>query len=341
MKKILAILLTLVMLFVLTACGDKEDVKDTTGSIPTVESSDVTESTDEKETNSEAEKPTNSESKVNMPAYKMAKIDSDNVKSNSKFGISKTNIDRKERDFTDTTFYALSWVFEESEFTESNYNYYDFKIKDVKTGEFFDEMNREHVSIVKYQSTIYNTEEFEGSGVRYYGHDSKKVMVIVLYSDYEIKFEDIEVWVEKEGTDIKLEFNAELSDMTSAPARSTGYSFIKFKDDYYVSDAASSGGGNGGGANYDIYDYISVSNPLSSIDSTEAILDPSKITFYDIETKQHLKAVPETELHYEEDRDSSSIDVEIGVKTEDIELRHSWADRYKIFYDGTILLTQR
>lgn len=341
MKKILAILLTLAMLFALTACGNKEDVKDTTASTPTVESSEMTESTDEKETNSEVEKPDDTESKVNMLAYKMAKIDSDSVKSTSKFGISKTSIDRNERDFTDTTFYALSWVFEESEWLSSNYNYYTFKIKDVKTGEFFDEMNREHTSIITYRSTIYNTDEFEGTGVRYYGHDSKQIVVGVLYSDYEIKFEDIEIWVEKEGKDVKLEFNAELSDMTSAPARSIGYAFIKFKDDYYVSDAASSGGGNGGGANYDIYDYISVSNPLSSIDSTETILDPSKITFYDTETKQHLKAVPETEFHYEEDRDSSSIDVEIGVKTEDIELRHSWAERYRIFYDETILLTQR
>ena len=192
MKKILAILLTLTMLFALTACGGKEDVKDTTGSIPTVESSDVTESTDEKETNSEAEKP-NTESKVNIPVYKMAKISTDNLISDSKYGISKTNINRNERDLTGVTFYALSWVFEESEFTESNYNYYDFKIKDVKTGEFLDEMNREHASLNVYQSTIYDTEEFEGNGVRYYGKPSKKLITNILYTDYAITFDDIEI----------------------------------------------------------------------------------------------------------------------------------------------------
>ena len=174
----------------------------------------------------------------------------------------------------------------------------------------------------------------------YYGKPSKKLITNILYTDYAITFDDIEIWVEKGGFDYKLDFNAELTDINAAPTRSTGYSFVKFKNDYYVSDAASSGGGSGGSGNWDIYDYISVSNPLSSLNSTEPVLDSSKITFYDKETRQHLKAVPGTELYYEEERESSSIDVSIGVKTEDEELKHSWADKYYVFYDEKILLTQ-
>ena len=343
MKKLLALILSLCLIFALAACSnEKTNSDDTTHSVPSVESTDSSsqEKDDIDSTESENKEQNNTDGKDLMPKYKMAKIDSDSVVSTSKYGISKTNINRNEQDFTNKTFYALSWVLEEADWAEKNYNYYTFKIKDVKTGEFLDPMNRDHYTIHTYRSTIYNTDEFEGTGVRYYGHESKQISAGILYSDYEIKFEDIEIWTEKDGVDCKLEFNTEISEITSAPTRSTGYSFVKFKNDYYVSDAASSGGGSGGSGNWDIYDYISVSNPLSSLNSTEPVLDSSKITFYDKETKQHLKAVPGTELYYEEERESSSIDVSIGVKTEDEELKHSWADKYYVFYDEKILLTQ-
>ena len=68
------------------------------------------------------------------------------------------------------------------------------------------------------------------------------------------------------------------------------------------------------------------------------ILDPSKITFYDTETGEHLPCVPGTEVHYAQNSEFDCYDVEIGVITEDEELRDNWYKRYKVFYDQTTWL---
>lgn len=345
MKRLLTLILTLCLIFTLVACGNKKANNDNnTHSFPSAETTSSLDGQKDDAVSAETNNENKDESveKDLMPKYKMAKIGSDSAVSTSKYGFEKTGLNSDEQDFTNKKFYALSWVLEEADWTERNYMYYTFKIKDVKTGKFLDSMSGEHYSIKYYSSTVYNTEDFEGNtGLRYHGYPSKQITVGILYTDYEIKFKDIEIWTEIDGINNKLKFNADLSEINAAPARSTGYSFIKFKNDYYVSDASSSGGGSGGGSHWNIYDFISVSNPLSSLNKTDAILDSSKITFYDTETKQHLKAIPGTELYYEEERKSDSIDVNIGIKVKNSNLGDDWTERYKVFYNKTVLLTER
>ena len=125
MKKLLALILSLCLIFALAACSnEKTNSDDTTHSVPSVESTDSSgqQKDDIDSTESENKEQNNADGKDLMPKYKMAKIDSDNVISTSKYGISKTNINRNEQDFTNKIFYALSWVLEEADWAEKNYN---------------------------------------------------------------------------------------------------------------------------------------------------------------------------------------------------------------------------
>lgn len=340
MKRLLAIILVVVVVLSLAACGGNEspdvEIPDTTITTPNDENDNTQDPIlDETDDSDEAE-PDVVVPEEKTLNYKMAKIGSDVQVSTSKYGIGKTRLNVE--DAEGKTFYALSWVFEEGEYTTENVNYYTFFLKDAKTGAVIDEGDREHINIVQYDSSIYDTDSFGGNGIPFWGEPEKFMATIVLYSDYEIKFEDFEVWAKSWDVEYKLDFNAELDEITSAPKRGTGYVFMKFKDSYYVADGASSGGGRGGNANYDIYDYISVQNPLTNIELEEDILDPSKITFYDTETGEHLPCVPGTEVHYAQNGEFDSYDVEIGVITEDEELRNDWEDRYKVFYNQTTWL---
>lgn len=351
MKRLIAIILVLVTVLSLTACGGSEtpdNMKPSEDDVPgvtteVVDSTDNAENTETSPDNVEPEKtepvetePVKTEPMVNLPEYKMAQIGYDSRVAESEKDFHKTGLFNLVG--AGQTFYALSWVFEETEYIKGNYDYYTFKLKDAATGEII-ENDRESVWLYTYQSKVYDIEGSEGDTVTSFSNNPSKYMyALVLYSNYEIKFEDIEIWTEYNGVDFKLDFNADLTEIASAPARADGYMFIKLKDSYYVADSATISSGGGDDCKYNIYDFISIKDPLTNIGSNDLILDASKITFYDMETGEYLECVPDTKLYYQEKPNKDAVDVCIGVETQDEEIRKSWSKRYCVFYDGITLL---
>ncbi len=257
---------------------------------------------------SEQTAPTSSTEKQKTEfAYKMAQINEQKTVSEDEYGYLPN--DDSDTDKTGTIYSALAFAIE---IPSESYNSFTahLEVYDKNGNEISELENQSYLYL--YKGDILNEEEL--SQLNELPGFSVKEGSVILTAVYEavgdLSFDDVEIrYVDTmdDSTYIKLEFNADISDINTFPAYMSGKGLLEVNGDYYV---PSNGGEGGGGSRGEekgyrrcsTIDFLTVSNFFSQ----NHTIDFDSYTFSLVDKNKQSPELPENTKLYTEVRESDN-----------------------------------